>query len=68
MEKSELSPAASAALVNAGSNRQGADVPATPEVLNELWAAGLIGAGNGLTRAGSIYRQKMMTRLLDASF
>lgn len=68
MIKGTLSPDATAALVNVGTNRQGATVHATGDAFWELEAAGLIGIKGGLTRAGSIYRQNMMDRLMDAAF
>lgn len=68
MVKDTLSPAASSALVNASSNRQGTAVPATGDVFWELEAAGLIGINGGLTRKGSIRREQIVTRLLDAAF
>lgn len=68
MIKGTLSPDATAALVNVGTNRQGATVHATGDAFWELEAAGLIGIKGGLTRKGSIEREKMVTRLLDVAF
>lgn len=69
MIKGTLSPDATAALVNVGTNRQGtAVVVHDSETFNELLFAGLIGPKGGLTRKGSIERERMMTRLLDAAF
>jgi hypothetical protein len=67
-----LSPAAQAALINAAP-RQGALVDPTlplhtPGVLRELEDAGMILAGNGLTRAGVIARQRVLDAKLDAAF
>lgn len=64
----KLSAAATEALINAGTNRQGAVAQGTSVALNELWNAGLIGPGNGLTRRGTIIREKVMTAALEAAF
>lgn len=65
-----LTPEALAALANVGTNRQAATIPATtaPVVRLELDAAGLIGPGGGLTRRGTVVRQRHMDALLDSSF
>lgn len=67
-----LSPAAESALVNA-EPRQGALVDPTlplhsPGVIRELEDAGLIGAGNGLTRQGVTARERIVAARLDAAF
>jgi hypothetical protein len=67
----ELSDRARIALVNTGTNREGARVPVTPGesmVWAELTEAGLIGAGGGLTRKGSIARERYTDRLMDSVF
>lgn len=60
-----LSRAAEKALINAGTNRQGARVdPRTPEsALIELVNAGLIGPAYGLTRTGTIRRERLMDEM-----
>lgn len=63
-----LSEAARVALVNAGTNRQGAVVQALPGVLAELEVAGMIGVKDGLTRSGTIARERIVTAMLDAAF
>ena len=66
----ELSAQAQAALIGVGTNRQGATIsPRTVEVVVwELTAAGLIGRDRGLTRRGTIVRERVMTAALDAAF
>jgi hypothetical protein len=63
-----LTPAARAALVGCGSHRQGTTVPqGTPAaVIKELTIAGLIGTCDGLTRAGTIVRAKIIDDALAA--
>lgn len=53
-----MSEAATTALINAGTNRQGAKVQGAPEALAELTASGLIGPERGLTRKGTIARER----------
>lgn len=55
-----MTDAAKAALLSTGTNRQGSvpTHPMTEDVERELKAAGYLGRGNGLTRAGSIARQR----------
>jgi hypothetical protein len=58
----EPAGAARSALLSARSSRQG-EVPAagcTTEALSELSRLGLIGPGGGLTRSGSIMRDKIL--------
>lgn len=64
-----LSKEALSALMSTGTNRQGA-VPTfmTEEVREELVAAGMLGPGGGLTRSGSIAREKEADRLMDELF
>lgn len=66
----ELSPEALTALMNTGTNRQGSAVPVArhSRVWAELKAAGMIRAGGGLTRAGSIVRERRVNQLLDDVF
>lgn len=65
-----LSRAAEKALIDVGTNRQGARVDRrTPEsALIELVNAGLIGPAYGLTRTGTIRRERLMNRLMDEMF
>lgn len=66
----QLSREALSALMNVGTNRQGAAVPVArgSEVWDELKAAGMIRERGGLTRAGSIVRQREADRLMDELF
>ena len=64
----KLSEAARTALINAGTNRQGAAVKADPVVVTELYDFGLVGLGDGLTRRGSIERERIMSAELDRAF
>lgn len=66
----EMSDRALEALVNVGCDRQGATIsPYTSDrVVRELRALGLIGDDNGLTRQGSIERQRIMSVNLDTLF
>lgn len=54
----QISQAAKDALINAGTNRQGAKVQGSAEALAELAVAGLIGPEHGLTRKGTIARER----------
>jgi hypothetical protein len=63
-----ISQAAKDALYGAGTNRQGTKVQGTPEVLAELDRAGLIGPGGGLTRSGTIARQRVADAKLEEAF
>lgn len=56
-----LSAAAQSALLSTGTNRQGAKPthPMTPAVKAELVDAGLLGTGGGLTRSGTIARERL---------
>lgn len=70
VERAELSRGALSVLMSTCTNRQGA-VPqawAGDEVWAELEEAGMVGPGRGLTRAGSIARQRERDRLLDDLF
>lgn len=62
-----ISTAARNALVNVGTNRQAATIPAsTPkDVVAELQRAGLIGEGRGLTRRGTIERERYVNMIVD---
>lgn len=63
----KLSEQARAALINASAARQGATLPSTTPgpVLLELRNAGLIGAYGGLTRTGTIARDRAVTEKLE---
>ena len=68
--KVQLTEDARQALLSTDTNRQGA----TPrgrvaeDTLKELKLAGLLGRGGGLTRRGTIVRQRLMDARLDAAF
>lgn len=66
----EITAAAAGALVDAGTNRQGATIPTTTpiEARRELVAAGLIGPTAGLTRKGTIVRERIMEEMLEKAF
>lgn len=65
-----LSAEAKTALVDVGTNRRGATISnRTPAaVVDELHQAGLIGGGLGLTRRGTIARDRLMTAALADAF
>jgi hypothetical protein len=63
-----LSEAAKQALINVGTNRQGARVEGNFSALAELFRAGLIGHEDGLTRKGTIERERLQAAALDAAF
>lgn len=67
---SELSEAARTALMDVGTNRQGATIPTTTAVAvrRELGDAGLIGRTCGLTRKGTIVRERLMDAALEEAF
>lgn len=69
-QTAKLSEAAQTALINVGTNRQGAlvDSMTYSQILGELFGAGLIGSDNGLTRKGTIARQAVLSARLDAAF
>lgn len=57
------------ALINANGSHQGAEVPVTTLAAEfELQDAGLIGKGNGLTRKGTIVRERLVNAALEAAF
>lgn len=62
----QMSEAAKTALLNAGTNRQGAKVIGGTAAVQELVNAGLIGEGRGLTRKGTIARQRVQDAAMDA--
>ncbi len=64
----QMSEAAEKALINVGTNRQGAVVQGDLGALLELQDEGLIGQNLGLTRMGTIVRQRLMTAELDKAF
>ncbi len=63
-----MSPAARTALVNVGTNRQGATATGSPEAMHELAKLGLVGPLGGLTRAGTIERQLIMEDMMEDLF
>lgn len=66
----KLTAEARIALVNVGTNRQGATIAHnTPAAtVAELRSAGLIGFEMGLTRLGAIVRQRLMDLALETAF
>jgi hypothetical protein len=69
----KLTAAASAALINVGTSRQGAVIAMTarmpePAVLRELMDNGLVSSRYCLTRAGSIARDRAVTASVDSAF
>lgn len=62
-----LSEAAKSALISAV-GREGAQVKANAVIASELAQAGLIGAQDGLTRKGTIVREKVILAALDEAF
>jgi len=65
----KLSRAAEDALVNASSSRQGAVLPEmSAGVAAELVNAGLIGGEYGLTRKGTVERERVVTKRLEEAF
>jgi hypothetical protein len=69
MGMTQLSPEARKAIVDAGCSRQGAIVPpnTVTHVLRELKVAGYI-KGYGLTRKGTIAREKIVNAALESVF
>lgn len=63
-----MSEAAKSALINTPSGQQGAQVKGNHKVIDELEALGLLGARNGLTRKGTIQREKAMRAAEDEAF
>lgn len=65
-----MTRAARTALINCGTNRQGATPPPNTDTaaLSELAALKLLGVGNGLTRRGTIKRQQIMDDILNNAF
>lgn len=66
----EMTTALRTALINAGSSAIGATIPrSTPANVREhLMDLGLIGSLGGLTRTGSIFRERYVTQDLDLLF
>lgn len=62
-----MSEAAKSALINTASARQGSAVNASREVTAELSRLGLIG-DKGLTRRGTIERERAVNAALNAAF
>lgn len=63
-----MSEAATEALINAGTNRQGARAQGDVRGLAELAELGYVGKDNGLTRKGSIARERAVTAMLAKAF
>lgn len=63
-----LSETARKALIDIGTNRQGAmvSVGTSDAIIAELMGKNMISTGYGLTRAGSIERQRLYSEALDA--
>ena len=71
MKTTTLSQDAKDALISIGTNRQGAKLTPRwhkPEVVQELVDAGLVGPGFGLTRPGTIARERAENELEAATF
>jgi len=69
MSRPILSREAKVVLMSTGTNRVGSRVYCPdPAVWAELKDAGMIRDGGGLTRAGSIVRERHVTALLDELF
>lgn len=64
----KLTPEAKKALLAALSSRQGERVLGAAAVLDELHLLGLVGPQDGLTRSGSIVRDRLFTAMLDEAF
>lgn len=65
----QLSPSAQSKLLEAKSSHQGAMVPfGDIPAWTELEAGGLIGSAGGLTRKGSIERERLVAKRLDDAF
>lgn len=63
-----LSEQAKQALVKAGSSRQGAKVHGPDAVIAELRGQEMIGPELGLTRHGSITRERLVEHALNSAF
>lgn len=63
-----MSEQAASALIGATSRKQGQKVTADVGTEWELIDAGLIGKGGGLTRKGTIERERAMRKLEDEAF
>lgn len=64
-----LSDAAKVALINVGTNRVGAPVVAgSVNVFHEMVDAKLIGRNTGLTRKGSVVRERLVSAALERVF
>lgn len=66
----QLTVAAQEALITAGTNRQGATISHITDraTVMELQLLGLIGEGRGLTRKGTIVRQRLMDAAMEMAF
>jgi hypothetical protein len=64
----QMSQAAKDALINAGTNRQGAQVGGVREVMCELVDLRMVGQHGGLTRKGTIARERAVNEAHDKAF
>lgn len=62
-----LSDEAKSALINAGSSREGTRIQAG-DAQGDLFGAGLTGHFGGLTRKGSIERERLLAEAEDKAF
>lgn len=63
----KMSETAKRALLDVGTNRQGAKVADGVGAV-ELYSMGLIGEGMGLTRKGTIARERLVNEAMEAMF
>lgn len=63
-----LSEQAKQALIKVGSDRQGAKVSGSDAVIAELRNQRMIGPELGLTRRGSITRERLVNQALESAF
>jgi len=63
-----MSKEAESALVDAAGGHQGAKVTTDDDTGLELYAKGIVGESGGLTRRGTIVRERLLARRLDEAF
>lgn len=63
-----MSEQAKSALINTQSSKQGSVPQGSREVFEELRSAGLVGIQGGLTRKGTIERERIVNATLDELF